>query len=246
MAILLALIGAIVAFNWQAPATQSDIAANEAGFTDREKAAIEAIVRDYILHNPEIIPEAVAALDEKRSADKIASQRAEIFEPFPGAVAGNPQGDVTLVEFSDYACGYCRRSVEDVHRLLENDDKVKIVFRELPILSDDSTEAAKMALAAAEQGKYYAFHNALFANGGASSQAISNAARTAGLDMARAKSFIAKPMVEEELSKNLEIAQRLEISGTPSWVVGDELLVGAVGYQELRAAVQRARAARDL
>ncbi|PXW69534.1 protein-disulfide isomerase [Blastomonas natatoria] len=238
---------------WQSGATvmpdnaamqDADKAAAAAGFDTRDKAAIEAIVRAYILDNPEIIPEAIEQLRGKQAAKRIASVRSDIETPYAGAFAGNPDGDVVLAEYSDFACGFCRQSVADVARLIGEDKNLKIVFHELPILSDESRIAANWGMAAAQQGKYYAFYKAMFAAGRPSQATIEQAAKTAGLDMGAARSFVASKQAEQVLDDNIRIAQQLEFSGTPSWVVGNRVLNGAVGYDELKSAITEARSAK--
>lgn len=224
-----------------AAAQDADKAAAAAGFDSNDKAAIEAIVRAYILENPEIIPEAVEQLRGKQAAQRIASIRSQIEKPFAAAFTGNPDGDVVLVEYSDFACGFCRQSVADVARLVGEDKNLKIVFHELPILSDESRVAAAWGLAAAQQGKYYAFYKAMFGAGRPSQTTIEQAAKTAGLDMAAARSFVASKQADEVIDGNIRVAQQLEFSGTPSWVVGNKVLNGAVGYDELKAAIAEVR-----
>jgi hypothetical protein len=131
----------------------------------RKSAAIEEVVRDYILAHPEILPEAMENLRERETGKQLEAVAGKLETPFPGAVLGNPQGKVTLVEFTDFACTYCRASVADVEALIAANPDLKVVVRELPILSPQSADAARMGLAAAEQGKYPAFHKAMFAAG---------------------------------------------------------------------------------
>ena len=205
------------------------------------RIAVEHVVHDYILENPEILPEAMNELQRRQSAQQLAGVRSTVETPFPGAVLGNPNGKVTLVEFTDSACGYCRQSLPDVKALIENNPDLRIVVRELPIISPQSPEAAKMALAAAEQGKYPAFHDAMFAAGQIDDETIEAVARKVGLDMERAREFAQSPTVEAEINRNLEMASRLGFSGTPSWIAGDRLIAGAVGVDQLTQAVQAAR-----
>lgn len=205
------------------------------------RMAIEAVVRDYILAHPEILPQAMDNLARKESARQLAGLRGEIETPFPGAVLGNPKGTVTLIEYTDFACGFCRQSVADVEALIAEHPDLKVVIRELPILSPESAEAARWALAAAEQGKYRAFHNAMYAAGQISPETIRAAATLAKLDLARAKATIADPRIDAELKRNLSIAQRLGFSGTPTWVVGDQILSGAIGREKLGKAIAEAR-----
>lgn len=217
-------------------------AALAAGIDDKQKTAIEAIVRDYILKNPEIIPEAVEILQNRQKGAAISEVRAQIETPFAGnAFAGNPNGDVIVVEYSDFACPYCKQTTADIGRVLQEDKNVKVVFRELPILSEASNDAALMALAAAKQGKYYAFHKTMFATGRPTPSTIENAAKEAGLDMQAARKFIATPEAREEIQKNIEIARQLQFTGTPAFVVGNQTQVGAVGYEGLKEMIAKAR-----
>ncbi|WP_430428860.1 DsbA family protein [Parasphingorhabdus sp.] len=219
-------------------------AAAAAGIDAKEQAAIEAIVRDYILSNPEIIPEAVEILQNRQKASAIDEIRAGIETPFDGtAFAGNPNGDVTLVEFSDFACGFCKKTEADIARLLAEDKNLKVVFRELPILSEASNDAALMALAAAKQGKYYEFHKTMFATGRPSPSTIQAAANEVGLDMQAARNFITSSEAQREIQTNIETAQRLRFTGTPAFVVGDQSEIGAVGYEGLKEMIAKARAA---
>lgn len=206
-----------------------------------ETAAIEKIVRDYILENPEILPQAMENLARKENARQLSDIRAGVEAPFPGAVLGNPAGKVTLVEFSDFACGYCRQSVAEVQALIAEHPDLRVVMRELPILSEESADAARWALAAAEQGKYAAFHDAMFAAGRPGPETIRAAAAKAGLDLTRARTAMADPRIEEELKRNYRFAQQLGFNGTPSWVVGDDVIAGAVGKERLSKAINQAR-----
>lgn len=185
------------------------------------------VVRDYVLNHPEILPEAMDNLRRNEDAKQLAGVRGDVERPFPGAVLGNPNGKVVVVEFADYACGYCKKAVADLDALIAKNPEIKVVMRELPILSPQSADAAKMALAAGDQGKYAAFHRAMYAIGKPDPQSIEAAARTAGLDLDRARKFVTDPRLEVEIERNLNIARQLGFSGTPSWVVGDRLVSGA-------------------
>ena len=205
------------------------------------RLAVERVVHDYILEHPEILPQAMDVLQRRQNAQQLAGVRSTVETPFPGAVLGNPKGKVTLVEFTDFACGYCRQSLPDVKALIEKNPDLRIVVRELPIISQQSPAAARMGLAAAEQGKYPAFHDAMFAAGQLDPQTIEAVAKKVGLDMDRARKVAASPAVEAEINRNLELASRLGFSGTPSWIAGDRLIAGAVGIGQLSEAVQAAR-----
>lgn len=205
------------------------------------RIAVEHVVHDYIMEHPEILPQAMEELQRRQDAQQLASVRSTVETPFPGAVLGNPKGKVTLVEFMDFACGYCRQSLPDVQQLIAQNPDLRIVVRELPIISPQSPDAAKMGLAAAEQGKYPAFHEAMFAAGQLDPQTIDAVARKVGLDMDRAHKFAASPTAEAEINRNLSLASALGFSGTPSWIAGDRLIAGAVGLNQLTKAVQTAR-----
>ncbi|WP_235515791.1 DsbA family protein [Sphingomonas sp. Leaf10] len=209
-----------------------------------DRTATGTVVRDYILANPEILPEAMRRLQAKEAGKAVAANRAAIVEPFPGAVAGNPNGDVSVVAYLDYACGFCRASLPAITGLIASDPNVRIVYRELPILSRDSRTAAEWALAAAQQGKFKPFHDALYAAGRVDTGSIEAAARTAGLDMTAARTAIASPQIAGEIERNMKTASGLGFSGTPSWVVGDQVLGGAQTLPALQAAVAEARKAK--
>ncbi len=203
---------------------------------DGDRASIEAVVRDYILSHPEIIPEAMTKLQERESSKRLAGQRARLETPFAGAWAGAKDPDATLVMFTDYSCGYCRASVPDVERLLAEDKKLRIVWRELPILGPGSDQAARAGLSAAKQGRYMAFHRAMFAAGPPSAAKVAQVSKAAGLSAGGGAD------IEREISDNIELARALQLSGTPAFVVGDRLLNGAVGYEALKKAIAEARA----
>lgn len=238
-----ALALAVGAVGGAALAGQGDGITSPASVPTDERARIETVVRDYILANPEIIPEAMERLQQKRMAAAVADNRDAIITPYAGAWEGAADGDVVLVEFFDYACGYCRASLPDVDRLLAEDKRLKIVYRELPILSEDSERAARVGLLAARQGKYPAFHRAMYAAGGVDAAAIRKAGASAGLDKAAVDQALQSREPAAELASNIQLARALEARGTPLFVVGDQILNGAVGYEALKAAVAKARAA---
>lgn len=220
------------------------IQALNAGKSGQDKAAIGAVVRDYVLENPEILPEAMRRLQSRETGKAVAASRSAIFEPYAAAWEGNRQGDVTVSVWMDYACGYCRASLPEIARLVAEDSRVRIVYRELPVLSEVSRVAARWGLAAAEQGKFKPFHAALYSGGQLSEASIAAAAATAGLDQAKAQAAIASPRAEAEIARNLEIAGKLGVTGTPSWVIGDKVISGMVPYDTLKQAVAAARAAK--
>ena len=246
VAILLAGLGAAGGWWWESRRTDAAEGTIEArlaaaGIDTRERAAIEGLVRDYILAHPEILPEAMDRLRANGSVKQIAAQRDRIETPFAGAVLGNPQGTITLVQFTDYACGYCRQSVADVAALVAAHPDLRVVVRELPILSPASEQAARMALSAAGQGRYAAFHGAMFAGEKPATGSITAAAQIAGVDAGLAAPVAASAEVTNELAGNIALAKELGITGTPAWVVGDKLLIGAVGRQALESAIAESR-----
>jgi protein-disulfide isomerase len=206
------------------------------------RAEIELVVRDYILAHPEIIPQAMTKLREQQSHDVYAAARAELETPFASAWAGAEHGDVTLVMFTDYACGYCRASVPDIDRLLASDPKLRVVWREIPILGPGSEVAAKASLAAAQQGQFREFHQKMFALGRPDGPRVSEVLRSMKLDLGRIQRDVDSPAVTAEIRKNLELAGRFDDTlATPMFMVGGQMLKGAVGYDALKQAVDEAR-----
>lgn len=209
-----------------------------------ERARVERVVHDYILEHPEILPEAMERLRTREMASAVDTNAQALVRPFAGAWGGNPNGDVTVSVFMDYACGYCRASLPVIDELVRRDRNVRIVYREFPILSEGSVRAARWALAAAEQNKFRAFHDAMFRIGRPSEATIQRAAQEAGLDIARARGVINTQRVQGEIESNHRIAASLGINGTPAWVVGKEVISGAVDANRLAQAVARARTQR--
>ena len=220
-----------------------------------KQAEIERVVRNYILSHPDIIPEAIDKLRAGEAAKAEQAQRdaqralpaslATLRKPYASAIAGNPNGDVTVVAFMDYACGYCRASLPGLEDLIAKDPNVRIVYREYPVLGPESAAGARWALAAAEQGKYRAFHDALYAEGPPSHDAIAAAAAKAGLDKAAAEKAVRSDAVTAEIAANHRLGQKLAMTGTPAWVIGDKLyLTGALDYAGLAEAVADARKAK--
>lgn len=236
--LLCLVLGGLGGWWWQARSISADPAG---GMSAGDKAAIEKVVGDYLVEHPEILPKAFDALQKKQNASALASIRGDLERPFDGTILGNPAGKITLVEFTDFACTYCRKSVADVEELIAANPDLKVVIRELPILSPESADAAKMGFAAAQQGKYAAYHRAMFAAGRPDKLSIEAAARSAGVDLARAQRSLADPRLESELAANIDMARALGFSGTPSWVVGDTILSGAVGKDKLAKAIAEIR-----
>ena len=227
-------------------------AAPAGALTDKDRPEIEAIVRDYLLKNPEVLRDALEVMEKRQSQEDqnkqrqaISSNAKLIFESTRGPSFGNPQGDVTLVEFFDYNCGYCKRAMQDVMQLTKDDPKLKVVFKEFPVLGPGSVEAAKVAVAVRMQdkgGKYIEFHRRLLGSRGeANKERALAAAKDAGFDMARIEKDLQSPEIADTLKESARLAESLGLNGTPTFVIADELVIGAQGYDALKGKIDAAR-----
>jgi protein-disulfide isomerase len=214
-----------------------------------DKEAIREIVREYLLEHPEVIEEAIRALSARRQADQAARTRdalvknrvALVRHPM-SPVSGNPEGDVTLVEFFDYQCGYCKRSLEPVIDLLENDPGLRVVWKEFPVLGQVSTFAALASMAAQKQGKYLFLHKALMgARERLTEESVMEIAGQVGLDLERLQRDMADPKIVSYLQETQRLANRLGINGTPAFVIGNTLVPGAVDGARLKQLIAQAR-----
>jgi protein-disulfide isomerase len=213
--------------------------------------AIEKIVHDYLVAHPEVLMEALQAAQDKDSADKLAHSEANIrkhrdqlYNDADSQVGGNPKGDVTIVEFFDYRCPYCKQVQPLLESLLRSDRDLRIVYKEFPILGPASTYATKMALASRAQGKYPAFHRAMMdTKGNIDDKAVDRVAAAVGIDVAKAKAAMDAPAVEAVIEKDLALAEALDINGTPSFVIAGKLYPGALTADELKKAIADARQA---
>jgi protein-disulfide isomerase len=203
------------------------------------RAKTEAIVHDYILDHPEILPEAMKRLQAREAGRLVSDNRKAVETPFKGAWAGAEKGDVTLVMFTDYSCGFCRASAGDIDKLLATDKNLKVVWREVPILGPGSEAAARVALTAAGQGRYLGFHRRMFADGPPDDASISRVQKATGVSADPA----AEGAVQHEIENNLALARSMGLTGTPTFVIGDKILQGAVGYDALKSAISEARKA---
>lgn len=199
----------------------------------------DAQTESYLLSNPQILPQMAEAYQTQQAAERLAGISDQVMEPFPGAVLGNPEGSKVLVEFTDYNCPYCAMSQADVARLVDSDPEIKVVIREWSIFQG-SEIASRMALAAAKQGKFPEFHEAMFRLGPVSPESVAAAASEAGIDMAQAQLDGASEEVSLELARNNALAGQLGFTGTPSWVTANSAFEGAVGFGALRDAIDRA------
>lgn len=245
-------ISALVALTPAAPVLAQETLPKALELDPEGRAILRAEIRKYLLEHPEVIMEAVQVLEERRKTaeatearDLVADNAKAIFEDGYSQVAGNPDGDVTVVEFLDYNCGYCKKAHADVRRLVETDAGLRYVVKEFPILGPSSVTAAKAALASrAQQGGqlYMAFNEALMANRGAlTDDRIWAIADEVGLDVAALKTEAGKPETQALIDRTYALAKTLEIQGTPTFVVGDDLVRGYVPLDALREAVKAAR-----
>lgn len=199
-----------------------------------EQQVVE-IVRKHLTENPEILVEMTTELDKRQQEEQSAQQEKAIssnadalFRSDKSFTAGNPDGDVTVVEFFDYNCGFCRRAMPDVVKLIDNDDKVKLVFKELPIFGEESEEAAKGALAAKKQGKYFEMHQKLLADPGkANKEKVLRIANEIGLDVPQLEADMESEEVQAALDEARDLAQALGLQGTPLYLIGDRTIPGA-------------------
>ena len=218
--------------------------AGAAEFTPAQRQAIESIVRDYLTNNPEVLLGALQAAKAKldRDADAktaalIADHRQQIYDDPQTPVGGNPHGNVSLVEFFDYRCPYCKQTQPALEKLRARDPRLRLVYKELPILGRVSVTAAHAALAAERQGKYEAFHRAMMAaRGNITDATVFQVARSVGLDLDRLERDMAAPEIDKAIASNIKLADALDINGTPAFVIGDRMIPGAVdlaGLQQL-------------
>jgi len=214
-----------------------------------QRQAIETIIRDYLMHNPDVLIEALRAAEEKanRDADAKAAvvlkdRRGEVFDDPASPVGGNPQGDVTIVEFFDYRCPYCKQVQPSLQKLLDQDRKLRFVYKEMPVLGAPSVTAAHAALAARLQGKYEHFHSAMMATKGQiSDEVVYQVAGSVGLDVDRLKRDMTAPEIEQAVKANLALAKALDIRGTPGFIIGEHVVPGAIDLDALKDLVADAR-----
>ncbi|MGQ0485376.1 MAG: DsbA family protein [Hyphomicrobiales bacterium] len=224
-------------------------AASAGEFTDKQREEIGAIVREYLLQHPDVLMEVNQELErrqklaeEEQRNKAIAENADEIFRSSADFVAGNPQGDVTMVEFFDYNCPWCKKSMPIIKNLLETDGKLKVVFKEFPILGEGSEYAARASMASQAQGKYLEFHFALYEHAGKiDAQAVDEIAQSVGIDLKKLKADMESADIAAVIDRNLKLAQTLEISGTPAFVIGKTVIPGYLPERALAAAVKEVR-----
>ena len=214
-----------------------------------QRRAIESVIHDYMLQHPDVLIEALRAAEEKvktdageKAKESLAARSSEVFDDPETPVGGNPKGDVTLVEFFDYRCPYCKQVQPRLQELLADDRQLRIAYKEFPILGSASVVAARAALAAHRQGKYEAFHDAMMAaKGEITEDTVYRVAGSVGVDVDRLKREMASPQIDATLKANQALADALDIRGTPGFVVGDQIVPGAVELSSLKELVAGAR-----
>ncbi len=218
-----------------------------------QRSAIEKIVHDYIVSHPEVLQEAMNELEKRQQAAEAEKHKAAVkqhaqalFNSPDQVTLGNPYGNVTFVEFFDYNCGYCKRAMSDMLTLMKGDPKLKVVLKEFPVLGPGSVEAARVAVAVRMQDKtgkkYLEFHQKLLGGRGHADKARALAvAKEVGVDMAQLEKDMAGPEVDKTLKQDFKLAEALGLNGTPSYVIGDNVIVGAIGLQGLKEKINAAR-----
>src|SRR3954467_655221 len=227
--------------------------AHAQSFSEPQRSEIEKIIKDYLLAHPEVLQEAMAELEKKQQLAETEKARSAIknhsdalFNSPRQVVLGNPQGDVTFVEFFDYNCGYCKRALNDMVEIMGKDPKLKVVLKEFPVLGPGSVEAAQVAVAVRMQDKtgkkYFEFHQKLLGGRGQVDKAKALArAKDVGLDMARIEKDLKSDEVAKTLEESMKLAEALGLNGTPSYVIGNDVVIGAVGLAGLTQKIQAAR-----
>jgi protein-disulfide isomerase len=224
-------------------------AQDKSAFTPAQKEQLKVLVREYLLENPEVLTEAIGKLQEKEEAKKnaeraavIAQYKQDLYTPKENTVIGNLQGDVTIVEFFDYNCGYCKSMFADMLSVMKADGKIKVVTKEFPILGPGSVTASKAALASRTQRKYAEFHQALLNyKGGLNEAAINTVAKGVGLNVEKLQEDMKDPELDKIIDRNKMVAQELGVTGTPALLVGDTFVGGAIDKDRLTSLVAAAR-----
>jgi protein-disulfide isomerase len=220
-----------------------------AEFDPAQETAIRKIVRDYLVGHPEVVIEAIQIYQqqqkvaaEQRKRDALKTQQAALFQNPHDPIIGNPDGDVSIVEFFDYRCGYCRSVANKLRDEAKADGRIRLVMKEFPILGPDSQFAARAALASVKQGLYEPFHFAMMnARGNLDNKAVMAIAGEVGLDVQRLKRDMGAREIDGLLRRNFELAEVLGINGTPAFVIGDEVIPGAIDMQTLQDKVAKVR-----
>ena len=216
-------------------------------FNIEQKNEIKKMIRNYILEYPEIIPEAVEVLRSRQNISRIKDSQNLLYNDGYSFVAGNKNGDVTLVEFYDYNCGYCKQVPDVLARLIEEDKNLKVIFKELPILAETSQFASVAAMASMKQGKFSKFHSAMMKNKRALTEdLILKIATDSGIDEAQLLIDMEDPKIEENIMKTKYLVHNIGISGTPGFVIGNQIIPGFIPYEKLKAIITKERETQNM
>lgn len=226
------------------------LTANAAEFSESQRKEMESIIKDYLLANPEILQDMSQILEQKQKLAEDEQRKGgliqnadQIFRDKSDFVAGNPKGNVTMVEFFDYNCPWCKKDFPDVMALIDTDKELKVVLKEFPILGPDSEYAAQAAIAAGKQGKYFEMHKAMYQHEGRlAKETVDEIAAAQGLDMEQLKKDMEDPATAEIISRNRDLAQSLAINGTPAFIIDDKLIPGYLPMAELASVINEVRA----
>jgi protein-disulfide isomerase len=208
---------------------------------DRE--ALNQIIETYILENPEVVRRALIALADREANERINAAMSLLQQDDGDPVMGNPEGSFTIYEFSDYNCGYCKRVFPTLQALIDEDDDIRLVIKEFPILSQSSVLAAQAGIATQAQGVFDDFHSAMMTGRGAiTMDSILEAAEDAGANLDQLQADMNSPQVAAIINRTRSVAQNLEISGTPGLIIGSQVIPGAIDLDQMRQAVAEERA----
>jgi len=239
-----ALLGALTV----APAAM----AQNAVFNEQQKQAIGEVVKEYLLKNPEVLTEVIAELEKRQAEAQQVAQASAVQETKQALlnaphsyVAGNPSGDITLVEFFDYNCGYCKKALSDLQALMKSDPKLRVVLKDFPVLGPDSVEASRVSLAVKNQlqgQKLFDYHvKVLETRGRVNGERAIAVAKEMGLDMAKLQKDIESTDVRNALQENMVLGDKLNLTGTPAFVIGEAVIPGAVGVEPLKQLIGNVR-----
>jgi protein-disulfide isomerase len=231
-------------------AATATLPATAASFDDAQKVEMEKIIRTYLLDHPELLREMADKLEandkiaEEGQRDKaLATFKDEVFKTAADPTIGSKKPDVTIVEFMDYNCGWCKKSVKEVQGLVETDKNIKVIFKDFPIFGEHSEYAAKAALAAEKQGKYWELHQAMFAHEGqVTTDVVNQLAEAQGLDMKKLEADVGSKEIGERIAANMQLAKNLAINGTPAFVIDAKVYGGYLPIDGMNAAIAEVRA----
>jgi protein-disulfide isomerase len=221
-------------------------------FNEQQKQAIGEIVKDYLVKNPEVLTEVIAELEKRQAeaqqvaqAGAVQETKQSLLNASHSYVVGNPSGDITLVEFFDYNCGYCKKALSDVQTLMKSDPKLRVVLKDFPVLGPDSVEASRVALAVKNQlqgQKLFDYHvKVMDSRGRVNGERAMAVAKDMGVDMARLQKDVESPEVRNALQENMALGDKLSLTGTPAFIVGETVIPGAVGLDPLKQLVNNVR-----